>query len=87
LKKQMELIRRGNTSDVELLGKQAGFLVEKIAQTGLLESVEFNNQRERLASSYQALCLAVTAQKTDTIEQLKQVRKCRNTLKTYRNNI
>ena len=87
LKKQMELVRRGNTSDVEILGEQASFLVEKITQTGLLESVEFKNQRERLARSYEALCLAITAQKAGTFEELKQVRKGKRTIKAYRSNI
>ncbi len=90
LEKQIEMARQGNINDVEILGEQVGFLVEKIAQTGILELADpaFNaGQRERLAKLYDSLCLAITAAKTETSEKLNRVRKGRRTIETYRSSI
>jgi len=87
LEKQIELAQQGNISGIEVLSRQASFLVEKIAQTGILESAEFKNRREQLQKLYKELCLVITAQKADTSEALSQVRKGRKTVEIYRNNI
>lgn len=89
LEKQIELVYRGNSSGGRfgVLSNQAYSLVEKIAQTGILNRAEFKNQRECLKKLYEDLCLAVTAQKTQTAEQLSQLRRARKTIKTYRSNI
>lgn len=87
LEKQIELAQQGNVSEAEVLGKQAGSLVEKITQLGILESAEFKNRREQLQKLYGRLCLAVTAQRADVAEKLSRVRKGKKTVETYRNNI
>ena len=87
LEKQIELARQGNINKVEILSRQAGFLVGKIAQTGVLELPEFKNQQGQLQKLYEDLCLAVTAQKAGTVEQLCRVRKGKKTIEVYRSNI
>jgi translation initiation factor 2B subunit (eIF-2B alpha/beta/delta family) len=89
LEKQIKLVHQGNSANrhVEFLSEQAGAFVEKIAQAGILELPEFENRREHLQKLYQQLCLAIAAQKADIAEKLRQVRKCRKTIATYRRNI
>ena len=87
LEKQIELARQGNIRDVEALSKQTSSLVVKIRERGILELAEFKNRREQLQKLYEALYLAITAQKAGTFEELKQVRKGKRTIKAYRSNI
>jgi hypothetical protein len=90
LEKQIELARQGNIREVEVLSEQAGSLVEKIAQTGILDPADtvFNEeQREQLRQLYEGLCLTITAQKADVSEKLSQVRKGKKTIQTYRSHI
>jgi len=87
LEKQIELARQGNISKVEILSKQAGSVVGKIAQTGVLELPEFKNRQGQLQKLYEDLCLAITAQKAGTTEELSRVRKGKKTVEVYRSNI
>jgi len=87
LGRQIKLARQSNIGDVEVLSKQAGSLVEKITQTGIFESAEFENRREQLGKLYKDLCLALTAQRAETGEKLSRVRKGKKTIETYRNSI
>jgi septal ring factor EnvC (AmiA/AmiB activator) len=87
LEKQIELAQQGNISDVEVLGEQAGSLVEKIVQAGILGLPEFKNRRDRIQKLYKDLCLAITDQKADVSEKLSLVRKGRKTIEAYRSNI
>jgi hypothetical protein len=89
LEQQLELVHQGNSAgkQIEVLGKRAEHLVEKITQAGILEWPEFESRRKKFKKSYEDLCLAVTAQKADTTEQLCHVRRGRNIVETYRNNI
>lgn len=87
LEKQTKLAQQGNISEVEVLSKQAGSLVEKITKTGIIESVEFEGRREQLQKLYDGLCLAFTAQKADVVEEISRVRKGKKTIETYRSNI
>jgi hypothetical protein len=88
LEKQLELAHQGNSAGerIDLLGRQADRLVEKIIQAGILELPEFESQRKKLKKSYENLCLAITAQKADTTEKLCHVRRGRNLVETYRSN-
>jgi flagellar biosynthesis/type III secretory pathway chaperone len=88
LEMQLKLAHRGNSAgkQIEILGKQADSLVEKIAQAGILNRPEFKSQKEKLKKSYEDLRLAITAQRTDTVEKLSQVRRGRKIVETYRNN-
>jgi len=87
LGKQIELARQGNINEIEVLSKQASFLVGKIARSGVLESSEFKSQHEQLRKLYQNLCLALTAQQAETAEELSWIRKGRKTIETYRSSI
>lgn len=89
LEKQLELIQQGNSpgGQFEALSKQVNSLVKEIAQTEILERPELKNQRKCLKKLYEDLCLAVTAQKTQTAEQLSQLRRAKKIIRTYRSNI
>ena len=87
LEKQIELARQGNINEIEVLSKQAGSLVRKIARSRVLESAEFESQHEQLRKLYQDLCLALTTQQVETAEELSRVRKGKKTIETYRSNI
>jgi len=88
LQQQIELAHQGNSAGerIEVLGRQADCLVEKITQAGILERPEFESQKKNLRKSYEDLCLAITAQKADTSEKLCHVRRGRNIVETYRSN-
>jgi len=88
LEQQLELAHQGNSAGerIEVLGRQADCLVEKITQAGILERPEFESQRKKLKKSYENLCLAITAQKADTSKKLIQARKGKKIVETYRNN-
>ena len=88
LQQQLELAHQGNSAgkQIEVLGRRADCLVEKITQADILESPEFESRRNKLKKSYENLCLAITAQKAETSEKLIQVRKGRNLVETYRSN-
>ena len=89
LEEQIKLVQQGNRAgkQIELLSKQADSLVGKIAQSGILESVEFRNRREHLKKLYDTLCLTITAQKADTSAKLNQIRTGKKTIRIYRSNI
>lgn len=87
LEKQIELAHQGDISAVEMLGKQAGDLAKKIAQTKILEQVAFKDNRERLQSLYADLCLVLAAEKANIAEKLTHVRKGKKTIEAYHSSI
>jgi hypothetical protein len=87
LERQIELARQGSISEVEALSRQAESLAVRLAQSGILQSVEFRNRRERLEKLYEDLRLAITIQKADAFAELRRVRKGRKAVEAYRNNI
>ena len=87
LERQTKLAQQGKVSDVELLSTQAGSVVERIAETGILELPEFRNRRRQLQRLYKELCLTITAQETDISEKLRQIGKGKKTIRAYRSNI
>ena len=90
LEKQIELAQQGNIAEVEVLSRQAGQIVGKIAQTGILEqsgSAFIVKRREQIRKLYEDLCLAITAQKADASEKLSQVRKGKKTVQAYNSHI
>jgi hypothetical protein len=87
LQKQIELARQGNINGVETLSEQIGSLVDKIARPEILESAEFESQREQLKKLFQDLCLALAARQAETTKELSHVHKGKKTIKTYRSNI
>ena len=88
LEMQLKLTHQGNPAgrEIEVLGRRADLLVEKIAQTGILDRPEYKSQKDKLKKSYENLHLAITAQKADTAEKLRQVRRGRKIVETYRGN-
>ena len=88
LEMQLKLAHQGNSAgkQIEVLGRRADRLVEKIAQAGILERPEYKNQKDKLKKSYENLHLAITAQKADTAEKLVQVRRGRKIVETYHGN-
>jgi len=87
LEKQIELVHQGGIIDSERLSTQAGRLVEKIAQAGILELSEFKDRREHLQKLYEDLCLALIAQRDDISGKLSWVRKGKKAIETYRSNL
>ena len=88
LEMQLKLAHQGNSAGerMEVLGRQADCLVEKITQAGILERPEHESQRKKLKKSYEDLRLAITAQRADTAEKLSQVRRGKKIVETYRGN-
>ena len=90
LEKQVALARRGSIGEVEVLSRQADSIVEKIIQTKTPDSPQSllnAKHREQLGKLYENLCLAISAQKTGAGAELKNVRKSKKTIQTYRRNI
>jgi hypothetical protein len=58
--------------------------VKKIVEAKALAPNESKNRQQQL---YKDLCLALTAQKTKTAEELSRVHKGKKSIKAYRNNI
>jgi hypothetical protein len=87
LQKQIKLAAQGNISGVEALVGQAGLLIERINDLGVLEISEFKNYQKKLQKLYKELCLALAAQKAEVEKELIKVRKGRRAIKAYRGSI
>lgn len=87
LGKQIELARQGNISEVEVLSRSADSIAQEVARTGILKLAEFRDRREQLRQLYEALCLAIVAQKAETGAELTRVRKGKKAVGVYRSNI
>jgi hypothetical protein len=60
---------------------------QEVSRTGILKLAEFRDQREQLRQLYEALCLAIVAQKAETGAELTRVRKGKKAVGVYRSNI
>jgi hypothetical protein len=89
LEQQIELIHKGDPAGkkIENWSERINVIVEEIRRTGILESAQFKNQREKIKKLYDCLCMAISAQKDQTEQQLNHVRKGKKTIVTYRSNI
>ena len=87
LDRLIRLTSQGSIAELELLGEQAGALVEQIAALGSLDMPEFDRQRRELLALYNTLCAELTARRIETADQLGWIRKGRRTLKAYRASI
>jgi hypothetical protein len=87
LEKQISLARQGNVTAVERLVGQAGSLMGKVVESGVLERTEFEGSRKRLQGLYKELCLSLTAQKAAVARELNRIRKGKKTIGIYRSNI
>jgi hypothetical protein len=89
LEKQIELTRRGGSDSArfEHLNKQADVLVKWIAQSKILRQDRFGGNKEKLARTYDELCLAIKAEQREIAESLGKVRKGRKTISAYKQNL
>jgi hypothetical protein len=87
LEKQITLAQQGDIGEVEVLIERTGSLIEKISGTGIPESDEFENRKERLQKLYSSLSLALAVRNADVAEKLEQIQKGRKIIRTYRRNI
>ncbi|HUW17760.1 MAG TPA: hypothetical protein VMW16_00490 [Sedimentisphaerales bacterium] len=87
LERQTECAQQGSISNVEVLSRRADSLVGEIAKMGILELPEFEYRRARLQKLYDGLCLALAAQRADTAEKLKRIRRGKKTVGVYRENV
>jgi len=86
LERQIEMARRGNFGQVELLAEQADSIVEKIVKTKVFEQPGLNSRHEHLIKSYKKLELMLAAGKDAVGKQLQQIGNVRKTFKVYRSN-
>lgn len=87
LQKQIDLARQGNVAAVERLSEQADVLVKKITGLHLLEMPRFRQRRTGLEKLYRNLHLLITSRKDEISGQMKQIRKGKMTVKSYRENL
>jgi len=87
LERQIDLARLGNISEVEVLVRHTSTLVETLAKTGLFESAEYKLRHAEFQALYDRLSLILNAQRSETIERIRQIRKGRKTVGAYRMNL
>lgn len=87
LAQQIKLARQDKLEDVEVLSGSIGFLMERIASSGVLGQAEFKGERERLAGLYGDLRLILAARRADVIQELSRIRRGRKAIKGYSDNI
>jgi len=86
LREQIKAIHAGDTAKVEAISGQLGPLVDRIGCSGVLQKPQFRKQKGNLGKLYRDLCLAVSAQKQFTRQELARIRKGKKTVKTYVDN-
>ena len=87
LRKQIEAVKEGNLTNVELLSQRADSLVDRIAGSDTNGRSELRARKEQLQKLYDNLCLAITAQKGSGAEKLSRIRRGRKTIEKYQSNI
>jgi len=87
LREQIDLAGQGNVATVEQLSGRADVLVKKITDLHLLEMPRFRRRRTELEKLYRNLHLLITSGKDEISRQMKQIRKGKMTLKSYRENL
>ena len=89
LERLLQLAHQSDSANKQFstLTDQAGSLVNKITQVGILDVPEYRSRREQVRKQYEDLCLIVAAQKANTSREINQIQRGRKILKTYRRNI
>jgi len=87
LRRQVALSRQGKDGDVEALCERTSSAIKNMAEAGVFESVEFENRRKELERLYGSLCLSLNTQMSETVKELKRIRRGRKVIGTYRKNI
>ena len=84
LNKQIAQARKGDFLASEILSEQSGRIVDKLGRAGVPQSIEFEEQFERLAELYRQATLIVAAEKDRLEKRLHQTGRTRRTLRAYR---
>jgi len=87
LRHELELARKGNIAEVEILAKKAHELIEQIAESKYFAGPHFEEHRKVLEQLYGDVCLALSAQMNDVSQELGKVYKGKKTVTLYRDNI
>ena len=89
LEEQIELVQKADPAGnkFENLSIRADVLVEEIKRSRILQLAQFNDRKEQIQKLYDGLCLAISAKKDETAQELNRVRKGKKALVTYRSNI
>jgi predicted TIM-barrel fold metal-dependent hydrolase len=80
----MACVREVNLARVERLQEQANAIVAEIAATVRDDPSLLEGRRERLQKLYDELRLALQGQRDDVHERLKQLRRVKRAVGTYR---
>ncbi len=87
LRRQLDLARKGDITQVEVLAEKTHELLEQIAKSGFLAGSQFEERRERLEQLYGRICLALSAHMDEVSQALGRVYKGKKTMTLYRDNI
>ena len=89
LEEQIRIIHQGNVNDerIDDSNRQTESIAKEIIESGLLENKEFNRQREQIKDLYNTLNLAVIAQRDETAENIREIRRGKKTIEVYRGNL
>ena len=87
LDEQNELARQGKLSDVESLCDRTNEIVDEMSRCGILESDKFQQERKRLARSYESLRLTLSNQRDEVGREMNRIRKGKKTIGVYRDSI
>jgi len=87
LESQIKLAHKGDIAGVESLISRANSVIEQIVKSEIFKQTDCENQREKLQRLYKQLSVAISAQRTETGEQINRIRRGKKTIGTYRDNI
>jgi len=84
---QIAAAKQGNMNEVGILNARADVVVEQLIRAGVLASAEFQRRQERLQKLYDDLQMVLSAQKSETAENLSRIHKGRQTIEVYRSSV
>jgi hypothetical protein len=87
LREQLDLARKGNISEVEILAGKARELVEQISESKFFAEPQFEERHRGLEQLYGRICLALSAQMDDVSQMLDRIYKGKKAITSYRDNI
>jgi hypothetical protein len=87
LEQQLALVHQGHLAAAEGLCEETGRLVTTVVATGLLAGPDGDERRRSLLRRYQELSLMLTAQRQETGASLDAIRRGRQMLRVYRENV
>lgn len=87
LRRQLELARKGNITEMEILAQKSHELIEQITELKFLAEPQFEERRKELEQLYGDICLALSSQMNDVSQTLSKIYKGKKTVALYRNNV